>query len=224
VEENCGKTILRGANCASGASDRGHAMKIKLAGGLLALLVAIFPAAALAHTGAGATSGFVHGFGHPISGIDHLLAMIMVGILAWQMGGRALWLVPTTFVAVMAIGGALGMAGVDVPFVETGIALSVIVLGAAVAFGVKPPVAAVVALVGVFAVFHGHAHGAEMPEDAGGLAYALGFMLATAALHAAGIGVGFLLGRASRTYGSFIVRGAGALAAALGAGIFAGLV
>jgi urease accessory protein len=201
---------------------RGTAMKMKLASVLLVLPMAIFPAVAFAHTGLGATSGFMHGVSHPISGLDHLLAMIMVGVLAWQMGGRALWLVPATFVAVMAAGGALGVAGVDVPYVETGIALSVIVLGVAVAFGVKPPVVAAVAVVGMFAVFHGHAHGAEMPENAGGLAYALGFTLATASLHATGIGVGFLIGRASE--GSILVRGAGALAAAAGVGILTGLV
>ncbi len=199
-------------------------MKMKMAGGLLALPVAIFPAAALAHTGAGATSGFLHGVGHPVSGIDHLLAMIMVGMFAWQLGGRAIWLLPATFVTVMATGGALGVAGVHVPYIETGIALSVIVLGAAVALGVKAPVAAAVAVVAVFAVFHGHAHGAEMPEDAGGLAYGLGFILATAVAHATGLGFGFVVGKADAAYGSLTVRGAGALAAALGVGIFAGIV
>jgi urease accessory protein len=131
------------------------------------------PAVAFAHTGVGDTSGFVHGFGHPISGLDHILAMVMVGIFAWQLGGRALWLVPTTFVLIMAVGGALGIAGIGVPFVEIGIALSVVVLGAIVAFNVKAPVAAAMGLVGLFAIFHGHAHGAEIPEDAGGVAYLL---------------------------------------------------
>ena len=160
----------------------------------LAAVALLAPTAALAHTGVGDTSGFGHGFGHPISGMDHVLAMVMVGVFAAQLGGRALWLVPATFVAVMALGGALGAAGVDVPFVETGIALSVIVLGAVVALNVKAPVAAAMGLVGLFAVFHGHAHGAEMPEDAGGLAYAAGFMLATALLHATGLGFGVAIG------------------------------
>ena len=149
----------------------------------LAALMALAPSAAFAHTGVGDTVGFAHGFMHPITGIDHVLAMVMVGVFAWQLGGRALWLVPTTFVLVMAIGGALGVAGIGVPFVEAGIALSVIVLGAIVAFGIKAPVAVAMAVVGLFAVFHGHAHGSEMPESAAGMAYGLGFMLATALLH-----------------------------------------
>jgi urease accessory protein len=110
----------------------------------------------------------MHGFEHPISGLDHILAMVMVGVFAWQLGGRALWLVPMSFVLMMAAGGALGVAGIDVPFVEVGIAFSVIVLSMGVALGIKTPVAAAMAVVGLFAIFHGHAHGAEMPEDAGG--------------------------------------------------------
>src|SRR3954452_13789171 len=105
----------------------------KIMRGCLATLGAILlPTVAFAHTGVGETSGFMHGFSHPISGLDHILAMVMVGVFAWQLGGRALWLVPTVFVTVMAIGGALGMSGVEVPLVEAGIALSVIVLGTVV--------------------------------------------------------------------------------------------
>jgi len=152
------------------------------------------PVVAFAHTGIGDTSGFVHGFGHPISGLDHVLAMAMVGVFAWQLGGRALWLVPMTFVGVMAVSGMLGAAGIGVPFVEIGIALSVVVLGAIVTFDVKAPIAAAVGVVGLFAMFHGHAHGAEIPDDAGGVAYAAGFMIATAILHLAGISTGFLIG------------------------------
>ena len=174
------------------------------------------PAVAFAHTGVGDTSGFVHGFGHPISGLDHILAMVMVGIFAWQLGGRALWLVPTTFVLIMAVGGALGIAGIEVPFVEFGIALSVVVLGAIVAFNVKAPVAAAMSLVGLFAIFHGRAHGAEIPEDAGGVAYAAGFMIATALLHLAGITAGFLIGRAGEHYGSLVVRVGGGFATVAG--------
>ena len=147
----------------------------------LAFLVAFLaPTAALAHTGVGDTSGFMRGFMHPLGGLDHQLAMILVGIFAYQLGGRALWLVPLTFVAVMAFGGFLGIAGIPVPFIELGIALSVIVLGAIVAFGVKVPVAAAMGIVGLFAIFHGHAHGSEMPMDASGLEYGLGFMLVAA--------------------------------------------
>lgn len=187
----------------------------------LAALTAL-PTAALAHSGVGATSGFWHGFGHPLSGLDHVLAMVMVGVFAWQLGGRALWLVPCTFVLVMALGGAAGFAGIGLPFVEIGIALSVIVLGAIVAFQARPPVAIAMGIVGLFAIFHGHAHGAEMPEDAGGLAYAGGFMIATALLHVAGIAVGFLVGRLGDRYRPVIVRSAGGLAAVAGVALLAG--
>src|SRR5215831_818164 len=118
-------------------------MVSKLVKSLLATaMVALTPWVAFAHTGVGDTNGFVHGFGHPISGLDHVLAMVMVGVLAWQLGGRALWLVPTTFVAVMALAGALGIAGIGISFVEIGIAASVVVLGAMVASELKPSTAA----------------------------------------------------------------------------------
>jgi urease accessory protein len=184
----------------------------------------LIPAVAFAHTGAGDTSGFVHGFGHPISGLDHILAMVMVGVFAWQLGGRALWLVPATFVLIMAVGGALGIAGIGVPFVEIGIALSVVVFGAIIAFNIKAPVAAAMGLVGLFAIFHGHAHGAEIPEDAGGVAYAVGFMITTALLHLAGITAGFLIGRAGEHYGSLVVRVAGGFATVAGLGILIGVL
>jgi len=190
----------------------------------LAIAAALLPSAAFAHTGVGETSGFAHGFGHPISGLDHILAMVLVGILAFQLGGRALWLVPATFVLVMVGGGALGVAGIDVPFVEIGIALSVVVFGVTVALGVKAPVAIAMALVGLFAVFHGHAHGAEMPEDTGGLAYAAGFMIATALLHVAGIGIGFVIGGIGESRGPAIVRSAGAGAALAGVGLLTGIL
>lgn len=189
-----------------------------------AAAIALMPGIALAHTGVGDTSGFSHGFVHPLTGIDHLLAMMMVGVFAWQLGGRALWLVPLTFVLVMAIGGAFGVAGVSIPFVETGIALSVIVLGAAVAFRLSMPVAIAVALVGLFAVFHGHAHGEEMPENAAGLAYGLGFMLATAALHLAGIGLGFLIGQIADERGPAVVRITGGVVAVAGLALLGGLI
>ncbi len=189
---------------------------------LLALVVCLAPAAALAHTGVGDTSGFAHGFMHPLGGLDHLLAMILVGLFAYGLGGRALWLVPLTFVAVMALGGFLGVAGIPVPFIEIGIALSVVVLGAIVAFGIKPPVAAAMAIVGLFAIFHGHAHGAEMPMDASGVVYGAGFMLATALLHAAGVGIGMLIGMTTRWLGDNVYRAAGGLASLAGIAILVG--
>src|SRR6516164_6168427 len=145
--------------------------------GLTTAALTLIPTAAFAHPGIGDAHGFVAGFAHPLGGLDHILAMVTVGIFAW------------------AVGGALGMAGVPVPFVELGIAASVIVLGAVVAFARKAPVAIAVGLVGVFAIFHGHAHGTAMPLDASGGAYAAGFLLATALLHAAGIALGFAIGR-----------------------------
>jgi urease accessory protein len=171
----------------------------------------VLPSAALAHTGIGDTAGFMHGFSHPVSGVDHILAMVAVGVFAYQLGGRALWMVPATFVLVMAAGGALGIAGVGIPYIEVGIALSVVILGAVIALGVKAPVAVAMAIVGVFAIFHGHAHGAEMPADTSGAMYAAGFMLGTALLHAVGVGLGFVIGRIGEARGPMIVRVAGAL-------------
>ncbi|MBB3611816.1 urease accessory protein [Rhizobium sp. BK602] len=192
--------------------------------GAVVVALASIPSLAFAHTGAGETSGFIHGFGHPISDLDHILAMVMVGVFAAQLGGRALWLVPATFVLVMAFGGALGVMGVPVPFVETGIALSVVVLGAVVALGVKAPVAVAMGLVGLFAVFHGHAHGAEMPDDAGGLAYAAGFMLATALLHVAGIAASLLIGKAGAHGGQVVARSVGGVVVMAGVGLLSGLL
>ncbi|GLK79822.1 HupE/UreJ family protein [Methylopila turkensis] len=182
------------------------------------------PALAFAHVGAGAHGGFAHGFEHPLGGLDHVLAMVMVGVFAYQLGGRAVWAVPATFVLVMAGGGALGAAGINMPFVETGIALSIVVLGAVVAFGVRAPVAAAMGLVGLFAIFHGYAHGAEMPASAGGAAYAAGFMLATALLHAAGVGFGFAIGRIAERRGDLVTRAAGGAAALAGVAILLGAV
>lgn len=198
-------------------------LKILKFSAALAALLAI-PSIASAHTGVGDTSGFGHGFSHPISGLDHILAMVMVGVFAFQLGGRAMWLVPTTFVLVMALGGALGVMGVELPFVELGIALSVVVLGAIVALNVKAPIAAAMGIVGLFAIFHGHAHGAEMPEDAGGIAYAAGFMLATALLHAVGVAFGFLIGKASLRGGQFVTQTAGGVAALAGVGLLTGML
>lgn len=191
---------------------------------LLAALLVLAPGAAFAHVGAGDTSGFAHGFMHPVTGIDHVLAMVAIGVFAYQLGGRALWLVPGTFVLVMAAGGALGMAGIALPHVETGIALSVVVLGAIIALGVKAPVAIAMGIAGLFAIFHGHAHGAEMPSDVAGAEYAAGFMLGTALLHAAGIALGFLLGWVGERYSQTIVRVAGALVSIAGVGLLAGYI
>jgi urease accessory protein len=195
---------------------------VKFSAALAALFLA--PSLAFAHTGVGDTLGFVHGFSHPLSGLDHVLAMVMVGVLAWQLGGRAVWVVPATFVLVMAGGGALGMMGVAIPFVEIGIALSVIILGAIVALGIMAPVAIAAGIVGLFAIAHGHAHGAEMPAAAAGMAYAAGFMMATAGLHAAGLAIGSLIGKVGGRSGTFATRAAGGIASLAGVGLLTGLI
>ena len=180
--------------------------------------------AALAHTGVGATAGFAAGFSHPIGGLDHILAMVGVGLFAWMLKGRALWLVPAAFVAMMAVGGVLGIFQVPVPMVELGIALSIVVIGGLVALGKSIPVAAAMAIVGVFAIFHGHAHGTEMPETMSGLSYGIGFMAATALLHAFGIGAGFAIGKIGETRGFQMARVGGAAMAAVGVAIVAGVI
>ena len=188
--------------------------------GLAFLMLSI--TAAEAHTGIGSTSGFGYGFGHPFRGIDHILAMVAVGLFAARFGGRSLLLVPSSFVAVMAIGGILGIAGVSLPFVELGIAMSVIMLGALVALQASLPTALAMGLVGFFAIFHGHAHGAEMPVDASGMTYAFGFVLATAVLHVIGIGTGLSLGWIASNYSGRIAQVSGGAMVLAGTGILTG--
>jgi urease accessory protein len=180
-----------------------------------AVLIALTSAAA-AHPGHADTGGLAHGFMHPLGGLDHVLTMVAVGLYAALLGGRALWLVPATFVGVMALGGALGAAGYALPYTEIGIALSVVVLGVAVALRVSLPTLAAMALVGVFAVFHGHAHGAEMPQDLSGYEYAAGFLAATALLHGAGITLGLGLGNLSELGGRRVAQAAGGAMALAG--------
>lgn len=196
-------------------------MKTAWKAGVVTLAAALLPTAALAHTGVGGTSGFAHGFWHPIGGLDHILAMVAVGAFAARLGGRALWIVPTAFVAMMAIGGFIGMEGIQLPFVETGVALSVVVLGLAVALRWKLPVAVASALVGLFAIFHGHAHGGEMPVAASGLAYAIGFMVATAMLHVAGVGLGLAVAKIGARSQLALQASGGAMALA-GVGLLSG--
>lgn len=185
--------------------------------------VMLISATASAHTGHGDTAGFVHGFAHPIGGLDHVLAMVAVGLFAAIVGGRALWRVPASFVAVMALGGVLGAAGLAVPFVEIAIAVSVVVLGGAVFLRQKLPVSAAMALVGFFAAFHGFAHGAEMPAAASGLAYGLGFVAATALLHAAGLAAGLGAMRLGAKAGPAVLRIGGGLVSLAGLGLLAGV-
>lgn len=168
--------------------------------------------AAAAHTGHGDTASFAHGFAHPLLGLDHLLAMIAVGLWAAQIGARALWLVPAAFVGVMAAGAAAAVSGLGLPVVEIGVVGSVLVLGVLVALAPRLPLWAPAAIVGLLALFHGHAHGTEMPEGASGLAYGIGFVLATATLH----GVGLAMGLSATRLSGIALRAGGAAIAAGG--------
>jgi len=173
----------------------------------------ILPTSLFAHTSHG-TFGFSSGFTHPVLGLDHLLAMLSVGMLSAQMGGRAIWTIPATFVGFMLVGGILGMIGVPFFSVEIGIAVSVLVLGLAIAADKKIPVLLAMAGVGFFALFHGHAHGEEMPSSAQPLLYALGFILGTTFIHLAGVAIGWTATRIPRA--TNILRFGGALIALLG--------
>jgi urease accessory protein len=157
---------------------------------LLASLLTLLSTPASAHLLGMHGAGFEQGVAHPFTGLDHLLAMLAVGMWAAQQGGRALWGIPLAFVAMMTLGGALALTGMQMPMVETGIATSVLVLGLLVTFSARLPLAAGATLAGVFALFHGYAHGTEIPQAASPVAYALGFVLATAALHGIGIALG----------------------------------
>jgi urease accessory protein len=178
------------------------------------LIASVSPA--FAHTGHGAGS-FMQGLAHPLGGLDHVLAMIAIGLYPAMIGGRALWLVPAAFLGAMALGGTLGMIGYGLPYTEVGIAISVIVLGLAIALRVSIPTAGAMTLAGLFAIVHGHAHGTEMPQTLSGYEYAAGFLLATAALHGAGIGIGRLAERG----GWRIARAAGAAMAVAGIALLA---
>jgi urease accessory protein len=194
---------------------------MKRAISILAAASVLTPVAALAHTGVGDTHGVLHGFMHPVSGLDHVLAMVAVGVLAALLGGRAIWLVPTSFVAMAAVGGVLGVQGVPVPFVEFGISASVILLGLAIALQAKLPLGWTAGLVGLFGLYHGCAHGAEMPADASGFAYGVGFLAATAMLHIAGIGLGLGIAQLAKSSATRFARAGGAAIAVAGVALLA---
>ena len=145
-----------------------------------------------AHTDSGAASGLFAGLRHPVSGLDHVLAMIAVGLWGAQLGSPAIWLLPVTFPMVMAFGGMLALMGISLPGTEYGIAASAILLGLAVATELKPKLELAALLVGFFAIFHGHAHGTELPAGESGLLYSMGFVIATGCLHALGVGMGLV--------------------------------
>ena len=173
----------------------------------------LWPALAWAHAEQGRAEGFLSGLRHPVSGMDHVLAMIAVGLWGAQLGAPAIWLLPVTFPLVMAFGGMLGLAGVALPGVEVGIAVSAIVLGLAVLSEGRPPLWVAAPIVGFFAVFHGHAHGAELPPGGDATLYSVGFVLATGMLHATGIGIGLMH---RWNWGRVALRGAGAVVASAG--------
>jgi urease accessory protein len=183
-------------------------------------VIAVTPIAALfiggaadAHMGTGLAGGFASGFKHPLTGLDHLLAMFSVGLWGGFLGRPLIYALPVVFPAVMVGGAVLGMLNVPMPSVEVGIALSVLILGACIAFSVKAPIWAASLVVASFAVFHGYAHGKELPSAADPIGYSVGFVLATGLLHVLGIGLGFLKDRPG---GGIAIRGLGALISATG--------
>ncbi|WP_291547009.1 HupE/UreJ family protein [Bosea sp. (in: a-proteobacteria)] len=184
----------------------------------LAGAASLVAGSAFAHTGVGAVHGFTAGFSHPLFGLDHLTAMVAVGLWAGLVGGKARFAYPAAFVATMVAAGLWGMSGGTLPGVEIGIGVSVVALGLAIAFNIAPPVAIGTAVCALFAIFHGYAHGAELPENAGALSYAAGFVLATAALHGLGLVLATqIAGRAPR-----LARFAGGAMAVAGIAFLAG--
>jgi urease accessory protein len=182
----------------------------------------LVPTVVLAHTGHTDANGFMHGFTHPITGIDHLLAMVAVGALAARLGRSGRCLAPLTFIAVMTVGGALGLSGVSLSVAELAVALSVVVFGLGLALPFKLPTLAVVTVVGLFALFHGQAHGAEMPAMSATLVYTAGFVSATALLHAIGVSLGVLFDSQHGKLGRCIVQAGGGAMALFGIAALAG--
>ena len=186
-------------------------LRLFCSGALFLLL--IMPVPALAHEGSG-TGGFIGGFSHPLLGPDHIVAMVAVGLWGAFLGAPAIWTLPIVFPLVMAGGGVLGIIGFGLPGVEIGIAVSAIALGLMVALAARPPIFVAALLVGAFAVFHGHAHGAELPPGSDAVAYSAGFVIATGLLHLTGISFGLL---ARWPAGRIAVRLAGIVIAVVGA-------
>src|SRR6266850_7421296 len=187
---------------------------------ILALPIMLMATPALAHTEESGIGGFLGGFAHPILGPDHVIAMVAVGLWGAFLGAPAIWLLPIVFPLVMACGGVLGSLGVPLPGVETAIAISAVVLGLMVALAARPPLWVAAVLVGGFAIFHGHAHGAELPAGADAVAFSVGFVAATGLLHLAGISFGLL---ARWPAGRLAVRAAGGAIAVAGVAFLSGM-
>ena len=184
-------------------------------------LLLVMSHTASAHTETGSVGGFVSGFCHPLTGLDHIVAMVAVGLWGAYLGAPAMWLLPVVFPVVMAFGGAAGVLGVPLPGVEKCIALSGILLGLAVAFAARPKLWVAAVLVGFFAIFHGHAHGTELPGSANPITYAIGFVIATGLLHLSGIAFGLLV---RWPWGRVVVRAAGFAIALVGFGFLFDLI
>lgn len=184
-------------------------------------LLLLAPAAADAHTGAGVIGGFSSGFLHPLTGLDHVTAMVAVGLWGAFLGEPAIWILPIVFPLVMTVGGALGVLGLPLPAVETGIALSAVALGLCVACAARPSLGIAATVVGIFAIFHGYAHGREMPGAANAVTYAIGFVIATGLLHLSGIAFGLLTRWPA---GRIAVRAAGGVICCIGMGFLFGVL
>jgi urease accessory protein len=172
-----------------------------------------WPQVASAHIGGGQATGFFTGLQHPWSGLDHVLAMIAVGLWGAQLGSPALWVLPIAFPMMMSMGAMMGLIGIPLPGVEIGIAFSAIILGSMIVSKARPKLGVAIAMVGVFAIFHGHAHGTELPAGQSGLLYSMGFVIATGCLHGLGIALGLVNGIPK---GKLVLRGAGTFIAVMG--------
>ena len=186
---------------------------IRLISALIILFCLGWAQVAWAHVEGGQAAGFITGLQHPWSGLDHIFAMIAVGLWGAQLGSPALWLLPIAFPMMMAMGAMMGLLGIPVPGVEIGIALSAIVLGTMILTEVRPKLAIAITVVGIFAIFHGHAHGTELPAGQSGLLYSMGFVIATGCLHGVGIALGLVNGLPA---GRLALRGVGAFIAVMG--------
>jgi len=196
-------------------------MKSRYFPSLAVIFFIVYTSTACAHEGAGIAGGFISGFLHPILGWDHVVAMVAVGLWGAFLGRPAIWVLPVVFPLVMAFGGALGVMGVPIPAVETGIATSSVVLGAMVAFAVRPAIWVAAIIVGVFAIFHGYAHGTELPNATNPLVYSFGFVLSTGLLHLSGIALGMLVRWPA---GKIAVQACGGLIALAGVGFLTGII
>ena len=196
-------------------------MERKFSAIAIAIIFFIFSSVASAHETAGVTGGFISGFLHPLFGWDHIAAMVAVGLWGAFLGNPAIWILPVVFPLVMAFGGALGVVGIPIPAVETGIAASALVLGIMVAFKVRPPIWVAAVIVGAFSIFHGHAHGTELPNAANPLSYSVGFVISTGLLHMFGIVFGLLV---KWPAGKIAVQAGGGLIALAGVGFLTGVL